>query len=108
MRTREIYLLEDALGDLEQGRAFYDRQGMGVGEYFIECVLSDIGSLRLYAGIHRRMHGLFRKLCRRFPFAIYYEMANDDVQVVAVLDMRREPTWIKKNLSKRAGNQRKR
>jgi len=101
MRIREVEVLIEARDDLVEGRAFYDFQSPSVGDYFIESVLGDLGALRLYAGIHRRMSGFYRQLCSRFPFAIYYEIVADRVQVAAILDMRKDPAWIRKSLTKR-------
>ena len=101
MKLREVQLLAEAVDDLERGRSFYDAQETGVGEYFIESVLGDLSSLRLHAGIHRRVYGFFRLLCLRFPFAAYYDIAATGVRVVAILDMRSNPTWIRKSLTKR-------
>jgi hypothetical protein len=43
--------------------------------------------------------GLFRMLAHRFPFGIYYREAKLETQVIAVLDLRRDPNWIRKELS---------
>jgi hypothetical protein len=101
MKLREVHLLAEAVDDLQQGKAFYDAQDDGVGDYFIESVLGDLASLRLHAGIHRRVNGFFRLLCWRFPFAAYYDVAESGVRVVAILDMRSHPTWIRGSLRKR-------
>jgi plasmid stabilization system protein ParE len=53
--------------------------------------MADIESLRLYAGIHASHFGYQRLLAKRFPFAIYYRVVKDVVQVWAVLDCRRDP-----------------
>jgi hypothetical protein len=45
--------------------------------------LSDIESLVIFAGIHRKEFGFYRMLSKRFPYAIYYDV-NDDVASVAV------------------------
>ena len=104
MKLREVKILVSAAIDIERARRFYDAQQLGVGDYFIESVLGDLGSLRLHAGVHRKTLGYHRALCQRFPFAIYYEIAADIVQVVAILDMRREPSWIQKSLGVRLKN----
>jgi hypothetical protein len=101
MKIREVEVLIEARDDLVEGRTFYDFQSSGVGDYFVESVLGDLGALRLYAGIHRRVSGFYRHLCSRFPFAIYYEIVADRVQVAAILDMRKDPAWIRKSLTKR-------
>jgi hypothetical protein len=64
MRVR---ILTSALADLTSGRAFYEAQGEGWGEYFFDSVFSDIDSLALYGGIHRKALGYHRMLARRFP-----------------------------------------
>jgi len=35
-------------------------------------------------------------LSKRFPFGIYYEMEDEMVYVYAILDLRRDPLWIRK------------
>jgi len=41
----KIVLLSDAAIDLDQGRSFYDKLQMGVGDYFCDSLISDIESL---------------------------------------------------------------
>jgi hypothetical protein len=96
-----VVVLEDAAADLEAGRRFYESREQGVGDYFMESLLSDLESLVLYAGIHRRHFGFHRMLSRRFPFGIYYELQADTACVYAILDMRRDPVWLRTELGKR-------
>lgn len=37
-------------------------------------------------------------LASRFPFGIYYREAPDRTEVLAVLDLRRDPNWLRKEL----------
>ncbi len=88
-----------ALEDLRSGKDFYDRQGSGLGDYFQECLFSDIDLLNQYGGIHRRVFGFHRLLSKKFPYAIYYRMESDhSVLVYRVLDCRRDPGRLKKSL----------
>jgi len=87
----KIHLLSLALDDLADGQDFYDRQNPGLGDYFLDSLYSDIESLALYAGIHRRFRGYHRLLSRRFPYAIYYKLNNSTVEVWRVLDCRQDP-----------------
>jgi hypothetical protein len=64
--------------------------------------LTDIQSLGLFSGIHPLHFELHRMLASRFPFGIYYRRHGDETQVLAVLDLRRNPSWIRKELRKRA------
>jgi plasmid stabilization system protein ParE len=92
-----------AEADLLAGFRFYERQSAGVGAYFLATLSSDIESLRLHAGIHRRALGYHRMLSRRFPFAVYYEMDAMEIRVWRVLDCRRDPSWIVGQLRKGRG-----
>jgi plasmid stabilization system protein ParE len=98
MMKRTIAISEDAAMDLEKARDFYEAQENGLGSYFSSCLLSDLESLRFYAGIHARHFGLFRMLAKRFPYAVYYEVEENVVAVLAVLDMRQEPGALGRKL----------
>ena len=83
------------------GRRFYDKQQEGLGAYFLESLFSDIDSLKLYGGIHRQVFGCHRLLSLRFPYFIYYRKEPENVFVKAVLDCRRHPGWIKRQIKQR-------
>ena len=94
-----IKIIESAKEDLKEGYYFYESQEIGLGNYFLESLYSDIESLKLYSGIHSIQFGKYhRLLSKRFPFAIYYRTDNKDIIVYAVLDCRRNPAWIRKKL----------
>lgn len=97
-----IVVLDSAAEDIKAGRIFYDSRESGAGDYFEECILSDLGSLILYAGIHSIHFGFRRMLSKRFPFGIYYEIEEDIAVVYAILDMRRDPVWIREELQTRS------
>ena len=97
-----IRILPSAIADLEDGREFYESFEVGLGDYFQDCLFSDIDSLVLYAGIHRQLFGFHRLLSKRFPFAIYYHFSIDKETVVyRVLDCRRDPKRIRRALDQR-------
>ena len=100
MNLRVLSLAE---ADLLDGFRFYERQSPGVGSYFLESLSSDIESLRLYAGIHRRVFGCHRLLSKRFPFGIYYDVKDEEIRVWRVLDCRRNPAWIVDQLKRTRG-----
>ncbi len=94
----KLRILTSAIEDLAGGRAFYDHQGPGLGDYFFDSLFAEIDSLVLYGGTHSVRHGYHRMLARRFPHAIYYRLENDTVVVYRVIDCRRDPKWIGKEL----------
>ena len=94
----KIEILDEAQDDLLQGFYFYESREPGLGSYFIDSLFSDIDSLFIYAGIHQVLYASHRCLSKRFPFAIYYSVEKQLVRVHAVLDCRRNPSWIRKRL----------
>ena len=57
-----VVILEDAAEDLESGAQFYEACATGVGDYFLDSILSDLDSLVLYGGLHRMHFGFHRML----------------------------------------------
>ena len=98
---KQVVVLADAAQDIEAARDFYDAQETGVGEYCVDSLLADIESLGLFSGIHPLRFEFHRMLASRFPFGIYYREHGAETQVFAILDLRRNPTWIRKELSER-------
>ena len=94
-------VLAEAAEDLEAARSFYDARETGVGENCANALQADIASLALFHGIRWQQHGCFRMLSKRFPFGIYYLEAPDETQVVAALDLRRHPNWIRRQVRRR-------
>ena len=95
-----IEVLDEAKDDLVDGFHFYEEQSPGLGSYFLDSIFADIDSLLLYAGIHRIVHVSRRSIACRFPFAIYYRVEDEVVRVRAVIDCRRNPTWIRRRLKR--------
>lgn len=95
---KRIRILPEAENDLKMGADFYEAQSDGLGRYFNDCLMSDIESLQIYAGVHPRHHGLYRCISKRFPFAVFYDTKNNNIDIYAVLDCRQEPSAIRKKV----------
>ena len=90
---------EDALEDLNDGFLFYEAQEAGLGDYFVACLRADIEGLSASAGSHRVVyHDYHRLLSRVFPCGILYTVEEGAVVVWAVVDLRRDPAWIRGKL----------
>ena len=98
---KHIVVLSQAASDIERGIDFYNRMEKGVGDYFRDSIVADIRRLGIYFGQHRVHLGYFRALSSRFPYAIYYRDTDQARQVVAVLDLRRSPEWVRETLTDR-------
>ena len=96
-----LHFHERAVADLIDGQSFYERQSPGLGDYFHKSLYSEINSLRLYAGIHRKISGCHRMVSRKFPYAVFYKIEGGDVWIWRVLDCRRDPRWIERQVRMR-------
>ncbi len=94
----KIRILPEAEADLARAADFYDAQAGGLGHYFIECLSGDIDALKIHAGVHERQHGLLRALSKRFPFAIFYEVAGSAIDFFTALNCRQDPDAIESRL----------
>ncbi|MDY0361447.1 MAG: type II toxin-antitoxin system RelE/ParE family toxin [Desulforegulaceae bacterium] len=97
----KIRLLGSAYNDLKYGRRFYEKINSNLGDYFFECLFSEIDSLMLYYGIHPKCFGYFRMLSKRFPYAVYYTIENEEILIWRVLDCRQSPKKTMKFLGMR-------
>jgi len=73
-----------------------------VGDYCVGSLIADLEKLADYHGIHPKHFGCFRMLASRFPFGMYYQIINSAVCIVAILDRRREPSWIRSGMARRS------
>ena len=88
---KKVVILTDAATDIEKGRDFYNSIDPGAGDYFVRSILSDLDKLPEISGVHPIVFGYHRMLATKFPFAIYYQSNEKGIEVVAILDLRRNP-----------------
>ena len=101
IKIKDVSVIKEAVGDLNDGRMFYERKEPGVGNYFWDSLIADFESLIIYAGIHKKRYGLYQMLAKRFPYTIYYDIIEGFAYIIAVLPMRKNPAWIRKIIKKR-------
>lgn len=96
----DIRLLDGAKADLRNGWFFYERQAPGLGDRFLGAIEADVRQLPANVGIHLEVDGFHRLLIKRFPFALYYRVEENSIDIYAVLDCRRDPNWIQERLKR--------
>lgn len=65
----KIEISAGAEADVADGYWFYERQSIGLGDYFRSCIFVDIESLRYFGGIHEIEYGFHRSLSNDFLLA---------------------------------------
>jgi len=90
--TKEIRLRDEAEADLNEAAIWYQQQQGGLGNEFLDEVVSLLQSIQqhplAYPVIHRETR---RALMRRFPFGVFYRVENEYIVVVAIIHASRHP-----------------
>lgn len=99
-----VEIRNEARLDIIDAALFYEQQREMLGDRFTDVIFEHLQQLEHQGGIHATSFGMFRKLVTPFPFAIYYQVADSVVDVVAVLNCRRKPESIAGTLDSRLPN----
>ena len=82
----------EAEADLAHARSWYEQQRAGLGAEFLLCVEEVLERIARTPEIYRVVyHDVRRALTRRFPYAVYYRLADNAVVVLGILHTRRDP-----------------
>ena len=93
-----LRFLDGAVREIQEAAQRYEEQASGLGEQFVNEVEGCAGLLQDLPKIGRGV-GEFRWFpLRKFPFALIYEVQDDDLIVAAVSHHRRRPGyWLEEH-----------
>jgi len=78
--------------DINEARQWYEAERIGLGDELIDAVDEVLARVqrapRLYAKVFQELR---LALVRRFPYAVVYRIDDDQITVVAVYHMHRDP-----------------
>jgi len=96
MRVR---ILTPAREEFLESATFYEREAEGLGAEFIDAFEHAVQLLASNPHLGSHFEGsVRRKLLRRFPFQLIYEVTPDEVLVVAVAHLSRRPGYWRDRL----------
>lgn len=82
-----------ALAELKQATLNYDEKENGLGQIFLDEI--DAAIARILSNPHA-WHPLSPRTrrCRthRFPFGLIYQIRSDEILIISIMDLRRDPT----------------
>jgi plasmid stabilization system protein ParE len=88
----KLIVAPEAEQDLTEAYGWYEARRAGLGEEFLSCVDACIEAIRRMPEMHAAVHENYRRgLVRRFPYAIFYEYAEDTVTVYCVFHTSQDP-----------------
>jgi plasmid stabilization system protein ParE len=91
----ELVLTPELLDDVGESARWYDGQENGLGDKFVQHINACLDSIAMMPTMHEKVRKNYRRaLVRRFPYAIYYAIAESSVIVYAAIHTARHPnTW---------------
>jgi plasmid stabilization system protein ParE len=96
----ELIIAPEAQQDLDEAYAWYEKQRAGLGEDFLTSVDACIQAICRTPEMGRVVHESYRRgLVRRFPYAVFYEYAENRVTVYCVFHTSRDPGKWRERLS---------
>lgn len=88
----ELVIAPEAAADLDEAYAWYEAQRIDRGEDFLIRVDACVQAILRLPEMHAVVSGNYRRaLARKFPYAIFYEYANETVTLYCVFHTAQDP-----------------
>jgi len=90
--TPRLFVRDEAAADIASGARWYDEQRTGLGSEYTRAIRAQLAAIERDPRLFPAVRGDVRRaIVRRFPYAIYFTLAGDEVIVFACLHQRRDP-----------------
>jgi plasmid stabilization system protein ParE len=88
----ELLLAQEVQKDVDEAYSWYEDRRAGLGEEFLSCVDACIRAICRMPELHPVVHAEYRRaLVRRFPYAVFYEYAGEQVTVYSIFHTSQDP-----------------
>ena len=88
----ELVFHPDVEGEVREAYQWYEERKEGLGDEFLESLESVYAGLRATPEMHQVLeHGIRHSRLKRFPYAVYYRILVNRVEVIAVHHGSRNP-----------------
>ena len=100
--TYDLHFLPEVEEDVIAGYSWYEEKARGLGEEFLRMFYACANELLRNALLYQKVYGDFRRrLLRRFPYAIYFRIEENETLVFGLFHCARDPRTISLRLSER-------
>lgn len=90
--SRTLIISPEAEADLADAKKWYDDRRDGLGAEVVEKIEEALNTIRRIPLVSRLVYrDLRRVLVRRFPYAVFYRVTDEQITVVAVYHTSRDP-----------------
>ena len=100
--TATLRFLPEVEEDAISGYLWYEMKSPGLGEEFLRMFYACAGDIPQNPLLYQTVHTVFRRcLLRRFPYAIYFTINNDQIIVTGLFHCARDPRAVESKLLNR-------
>ena len=100
--TYALRFLPEVEEDVIGGYAWYEAKSPGLGEEFLRIFYACAGEIAHGPLLYPKAHDELRRcLLRRFPYAVYFAIKDDNVIVFGLFHCARDPRTIRTHLRNR-------
>ncbi|MEK6700552.1 MAG: type II toxin-antitoxin system RelE/ParE family toxin [Nitrospirota bacterium] len=97
-----LRFLPEVEDDAISGYIWYETKSPGLGDEFLRMFYACAGDIPRHPLLYQKAHGEFRRcLLRRFPYAIYFIIHNDQIIVAGLFHCARDPRAVESTLEDR-------
>ena len=97
-----LHFIPEVEEDVIGGYVWYEAKTPGLGEEFLRMFYASAAEIPWNPLLYPKVHRMFRRrLLRRFPYAIYFMIEDDQVIVFGLFHCARDPRNIKMMLRER-------
>ncbi|MEW6273767.1 MAG: type II toxin-antitoxin system RelE/ParE family toxin [Bacillota bacterium] len=98
-----LRFLPEVEDDIIAGYTWYEDKAPGLGEEFLRMFYARANDIQRNPLLYPKVHYEFRRsLLRRFPYAIYFRIEDNEIIVFGLFHCTRDPYAIKANLRGRS------
>jgi len=100
--TYTLRFLPEVEDDAISGYSWYETKSPGLGEEFLRMFYACAGDIPRNPLLYPKVHNEFRRcLLRRFPYAVYFIINNEQVIVTGLFHGARDPRAVASMLQNR-------
>lgn len=100
--TYTLQFLPEVEEDAINGYVWYETKSRGLGEDFLRMFYASANEIPLNPLLYPKVYQDFRRrLIRRFPYAIYFTIENDQIIVFGLFHCARNPQAVNTTLQNR-------
>jgi len=100
--TYDLHFLPEVEEDAIAGYSWYEEKARGLGDDFLRMFYACANDIARNPLLYQKAYREFRRrLLRRFPYAIYFRIEQNEILVAGLFHCARDPRTISLSLSDR-------